>query len=147
MPLLKTAFRDDFTWKTPPGCPDDLPLRQLISADCQEAARMISCQQYIASDGCFSLGMLAEFDSPLHQFGPAVYPRLFWECGFIGQLLYLEAEQAGIRGTGIGCFFDDAMHQVLGLRDRQYQCLYHFTMGGPEEDVRITTLPGYVRPS
>jgi hypothetical protein len=26
----------------------------------------------------------------------------------LGQLLYLEAEAAGVRATGIGCYFDDA---------------------------------------
>ena len=33
----------------------------------------------------------------------------------IGQVLYLEAEAAGARGTGIGCFYDDAVHELLGL--------------------------------
>jgi SagB-type dehydrogenase family enzyme len=145
LPSLQKAFRADFTWATPPACPGDVPLRQLLSAQCDEAARVISCNQFIASDGCFSLGMLAEFEPVLAQFGPAAYPRLFWECGFIGQLLYLEAERAGMRGTGIGCFFDDAMHQILGLQDRQFQSLYHFTIGGPVEDARITTLPAYER--
>ena len=35
----------------------------------------------------------------------------------IGQVLYLEAEAVGLRGTGIGCFFDDGMHSLLGLKD------------------------------
>ena len=61
----------------------------------------------------------------------------------IGQVLYLEAEAAGLRGTGIGCYFDDAMHELLGLRDDFCQDLYHFTVGGPVEDRRITTLPAY----
>jgi hypothetical protein len=61
----------------------------------------------------------------------------------IGQLLYFEAEAAGLRSTGIGCFFDDAMHEVLGLEDRTFQDLYHFTLGGPVEDQRLTTLPAY----
>lgn len=143
LPELRRAFRPEFSWHTPPGCPEDVPLRLLVPAACEEAARVISCNQYIASDGCFSLGMLAEFEPPLAQFGPGCYPRLYWECGFIGQILYLEAERAGIRATGIGCFFDDAMHQILGLESRQFQSLYHFTLGGPEEDRRITTLPGY----
>ena len=147
LPELQRAFRREFSWQTPPGCPEDVPLRLLVPAACEEAARVISCNQHIASDGCFSLGMLAEFERPLTQFGPACYPRLFWECGFIGQILYLEAEKAGIRATGIGCFFDDAMHQILGLESRQFQSLYHFTLGGPEEDRRITTLPGYERSS
>ena len=78
-------------------------------------ARRISCGQDIAADGCFSLGMLAEFERPLNEHGAWIYPRLFWECGMIGQVLYLEAEAAGVRGTGIGCFFDDGMHSLLGL--------------------------------
>ncbi|WP_412178702.1 hypothetical protein, partial [Pseudomonas aeruginosa] len=36
--------------------------------------------------------------------GPWCYPRLYWECGQVGQLLYLEAEAAGLSGTGIGCY-------------------------------------------
>jgi hypothetical protein len=35
------------------------------------------------------------------------------------------------------------MHSVLGLKDTRYQSLYHFTVGGPEEDSRLTTLPAY----
>jgi hypothetical protein len=61
----------------------------------------------------------------------------------LGQVLYLEAEAAGIRGTGIGCYFDDAFHSILGLRDNQLQSLYHFTIGGPVEDTRLMTLPPY----
>ena len=61
----------------------------------------------------------------------------------IGQVLYLEAEAVGLRGTGIGCFFDDGMHSLLGLKHRRYQSLYHFTVGGPLEDERLTMLPAY----
>ncbi len=60
-----------------------------------------------------------------------------------GQVLYLEAEAAGVGATGIGCFFDDPTHEVLGLKGRSYQDLYHFTVGGPIEDHRMTTLPPY----
>jgi hypothetical protein len=61
----------------------------------------------------------------------------------IGQVLYLEAEAAGLRGTGIGCFFDDEMHHLLGLRGPDWQSLYHFTVGGHVDDPRLTTLPPY----
>jgi hypothetical protein len=87
--------------------------------------------------------MLAEFDEPLAREGAWHYRRLFWESGLIGQILYLEAEAAGVRGTGIGCFFDDAVHQLLGLQDSRYQSLYHFTIGGPLVDRRLQTLPPY----
>jgi hypothetical protein len=87
--------------------------------------------------------MLAEFAAPLAEHGPAFYPRLFWETGLVGQVLYLEAEAAGVRATGIGCFFDDAMHDVLGISDHSWQSLYHFTVGGPVDDPRLQTLLPY----
>jgi len=51
------------------------------------------------------------------------------------------AEAAGIRGTGIGCYFDDPVHDVFGSRGPQHQSMYHFTMGGPVEDSRLITMP------
>jgi SagB-type dehydrogenase family enzyme len=139
----RAALKPEFAWEAAPGCPTELPLYRLASGDTRGIAARISCGQEIAADGCFSLGMLAEFERPLTECGAWVYPRLFWECGMIGQVLYLEAEAAGLRGTGIGCFFDDGMHNLLGLKDRRYQSLYHFTVGGPLEDERLTTLPAY----
>jgi hypothetical protein len=61
----------------------------------------------------------------------------------MGQVLYLEAEARGFRGTGIGCYFDDAFHELLGLSGRAFQSLYHFTMGVALSDSRILTLPPY----
>jgi SagB-type dehydrogenase family enzyme len=140
---LRAALKPEFAWESTPGCPPELSLYRLASGDTQHLARRVSCGQDIAADGCFSLAMLAEFERPLAEHGAWIYPRLFWECGMIGQVLYLEAEAAGLRGTGIGCFFDDGMHSLLGLQDRRYQSLYHFTVGGPLEDARLTTLPAY----
>jgi len=74
---------------------------------------------------------------------PYRYRHLFWEAGIIGQVLYLGAEAHGLRGTGIGCYFDDDIHQLLGLKNNHYQSLYHFTVGHPLEDKRLTTLPAY----
>ena len=58
-------------------------------------------------------------------------------------MLYLEAEAAGGRATGIGCFYDDPVHDVLGLDGHAFQSLYHFTVGRPVDDTRLTTEPGY----
>ena len=33
------------------------------------------------------------------------------------------------RATGIGCFFDDPVHQVFGFKDLAFQSLYHLTAG------------------
>jgi hypothetical protein len=106
-------------------------------------AREIACQQDIAADGCFSLAMLAGFRAPLARHGAWFYPRLYWEAGMLGQVLYLEAEAAGVRATGIGCYFDDPLHVLLGLQDNTFQDLYHFTVGGAVEDTRLGTEPAY----
>jgi hypothetical protein len=139
---FRAAMRDEFVWENVDGCPAHLPLYHLLTADSREAAATLSCHQTIAGDSCFSLGMLSEYRSALAQ-GPWHYRRLYWECGLIGQVLYLEAEAAGLRGTGIGCFFDDNVHSLLGLQDDRFQSLYHFTIGHALHDARLATLPPY----
>ena len=145
--LLKSAFRSEFVWQTPAGLPAGLPLYLLLEADCRETGRTLSCHQDIAADGFFSLGMLAEFAEPIRRHGAWFYRNLFWEAGVIGQVLYLEAEAAGARSTGIGCFFDDPVHDIVGLRGHQFQSLYHFTVGIPVEDQRLQSLPAYTEAS
>ena len=142
---LKTSMHAHYLWEAPPGCPAALPLRLLERGDACALATQVSCRQDIAGDGAFSLGMIAEYQAPLIEHGPWFYRRLFWEAGLVGQVLYLEAEAAGVRSTGIGCFFDDPVHEVFGLRDLQFQSLYHFTVGGAVDDPRLTTLPPYSR--
>ena len=137
---LQIAFGREFLWE--PASPD-LPLVCLARGDCRRLAERLSCDQNIAADGFFSLGMIAEFDASLTEYGPSFYRHLFWETGFVGQLLYLEAEAAAARATGIGCFYDDPVHDALGLSGHEYQSLYHFTVGIPVEDTRLTSEPGY----
>ncbi len=151
-PALKTVFQqamhEQFAWTVPEPCPVSLPLYLLESGNAQRIAMQVSCHQDIAGDSAFSLGMIAEFDALLEKHGPWFYKRLFWESGLIGQVLYLEAEAAGVRSTGIGCFFDDPVHRVLGWHpETQFQSLYHFTVGGAVDDPRLTTLPPYGEPS
>ncbi|MDS4018934.1 MAG: nitroreductase family protein [Candidatus Competibacter sp.] len=139
---LRGALRGEWAWSRVEQAPEHLPLYQLIAGDARDAARAISCHQDIAADSCFAVGFLTEFAGPL-QGAPWVYRELFWETGLLGQVLYLEAEAAGIRATGIGCFFDDAVHRLLGLDGLGWQSLYHFTVGGPVEDRRVRNLPPY----
>ncbi len=147
-PLLKDTLQrfmhPQFTWTIPEHCPASLPLYLLEDGDARRLAIQLSCHQDIAGASSFSLGMIAEFDASLAKYGPWFYKRLFWETGVIGQVLYLEAEAAGVRATGIGCFFDDPVHRMLGWYPHtHWQSLYHFTVGGPVEDHRLTTLPPY----
>jgi SagB-type dehydrogenase family enzyme len=140
---LQRAMHARFAWSAPPGCPADLPLYLLELGDARQLASQVSCNQSIAGDGAFAVGMIAGYQQALSTHGPWFYRRLFWETGLIGQVLYLEAEAAGVRATGIGCFFDDPVHQVFGIKDLAFQSLYHFTVGGAVEDPRLTTLPAY----
>lgn len=139
---LRATLSREFEWVRAEECPAHLRLFRLVAADARNAARTLSCRQEIASDGAFSLGMLAEFDVSLAQ-GSWLYRHLFWEAGILGQVLYLEAEAAGVRGTGIGCYFDDGVHDLLGLKGHALQSMYHFTLGGALPDTRLQTLPGY----
>ena len=136
---LQKLMHSDFGWKATPF--ENLYL--LNEDDYRFAAKAISCSQAIASDGSFSLGMLAHFSNELTHYGPHRYKELYWECGAIGQQLYLEATSLGCSGTGIGCFLDDTMHSLLGLKSNQFQILYHFTVGRGFVDSRIMTLPAY----
>jgi SagB-type dehydrogenase family enzyme len=141
--LLRARTRPEFTWEHPEGTPAELPLVRLATGDVRRTAASLSCGQDIAADGVFAVAMLADLGGALDAEGPPAYRALHWEAGLIGQVLYLEAEAWGVRSTGIGCFFDDPTHATLGLTDDRVQTLYHFTVGGPVDDDRLTTEPAY----
>ncbi len=136
---LRSCMRPEWEWEK--QGPEHLPLHRLIPRDLRAVANLICCHQDIAADACFALAMLASVGSV--RDAPWRYRHLFWECGMLGQALYLEAEAAGLRATGIGCFFDDEMHALLGIGDDRWQSLYHFTVGGPREDPRLATSAPY----
>jgi hypothetical protein len=147
---LRAHMRSEFVWSRPAGSVDGFYL--LAETDTREAAMIVSCRQEIASDGVFACSMLARFEPELHMRGPHFYRCLHWETGVIGQVLYLEAEAAGIRGTGIGCFFDDLIHRLIGFEQTRqadapatcsFQSLYNFTMGGYVDDPRLRSLRPY----
>ena len=140
----KAAMRPEFMWepvRTQTGEPTNLFM--LVPIDARRIANRVSCDQDIAEDGFLGLAMITRFEQPLRDRGEWFYRRLFWECGLIGQVLYLEAEAAGGRATGIGCYYDEPVHELLGLSGHAWQDLYHFSMGVPVEDMRLTSEPGY----
>ena len=152
----QAAMRPEFLWEPVNRAPEQPEHRNLsarapehselfllVPIDCRRIANRLSCDQEIAESGFFSLAMVARLEASLGERGEWFYRRLFWECGLIGQVLYLEAEAAGGRATGIGCFYDDPVHETLGLTGHAWQSLYHFSMGVPIEDTRLTSEPGY----
>jgi nitroreductase len=140
LPDWRAAMRREFLWEP---MNDSNGLYLLLPLDVTWVANRVSCDQDIAADGFFSLGMIARLESSLRERGEWFYRRLFWETGILGQVLYLEAEAAGARATGIGCFYDDPVHEAAGLSGKEWQSLYHFSMGVPVDDDRLTTEPGY----
>ncbi|WP_345977160.1 SagB/ThcOx family dehydrogenase [Sulfurimonas sp. HSL3-7] len=135
---LKRLTRKDFPWdeKAP-------NLYLLEKGDFRSQARFISCSQDIAADSAFSLGMITQFHEPIETYGAHEYKELYWECGEIGQQLYLEATALGLNATGIGCYLDDVMHRMLGLEDDTFQTMYHFTIGRAIIDTRMSTREPY----
>ena len=140
--VLRGEMRPDWLWAPAPGCPEHLPLYLLAPLDAQTFAARVSCNQDIAGDSAFSLAMLADFDD-ITKDAPWLYRQRFWEAGILGQVLYLEAEATGVQGTGIGCYFDDAVHQALGLENKRLQDIYHFTVGTAVIDRRLATTAPY----
>lgn len=127
------------------GTPADVPLLHLADNPALAGTlRTLNCHQALGSDAVLAFALLAEFQ-PLAE--AADYRDRLQEAGLIGQVLYLEAEAAGLRGTGIGCFFDDALHQLIGLptpaASAALQSVYHFTIGAPLNDDRIGTEAPY----
>ena len=140
---LRRTLHGSAAWATPEGTPPGLGFFLLQTGDFRRTAQIVSCHQPVASDGAFSLAMLSEFEPALRKRGPSFYPRLFWEAGLVGHVLYLEAEAAGLRATGLGCFFDDTVHRFFGIKNRAWQSLYHITVGKPVEDSRLKTIAPY----
>jgi nitroreductase len=136
---IKRAARSEFIWEQ---IDRSLPLYLLAEGDVRQDAIRVSCHQEIAGQSAFSVGMIARFREIVTQ-TPYRYPYLFWEAGMVGQVLYLEAEAYGINGTGIGCFFDDPAHEIMGLTKDRFQSLYHFTVGRAVRDSRLETYPPY----
>jgi hypothetical protein len=142
--LMQSQMNPEFEWKKVESAPQHLPLYHLFTGKVEGMAMKLSCGQSIAGNSAFSLAMLAEFEENISE-SPWRYRELHWEAGAIGQALYLEAEASELQGTGIGCFFDDGVHELLGITGNELQVVYHFTVGKALIDERITTLPAYDR--
>lgn len=141
---LRGQMRPEFTWDHPDDCPEHLPCHRLISADARKAAMHLGCHQQICGDSAFALAMLGELATAVEA-DPGGYDMLLCEAGRLGQALYLNAQAEGIGSSGIGCFFDDPIHEMLGLKDQSLQALYMFTVGPAFGERGIIDEPAYQR--
>ena len=126
----------------PPGVykywPDEKRLELLKSGDQRVMAAALSLAQDLAGNSCVTFSMIGDLDRAVQIHGERGYRYVHFEAGAIGQRLYLAAEALGFQSTGIGAFFDDQVHDYLGiLRESGRQVVYHFACGYAVEDERI----------
>lgn len=141
--MLRAELKAAPAWQPVDAAPLGLPLWRLAdNPSLAGTCRTLSCHQAIGGDACFAVSLIADFAAPVAR-DASSYRRMLQEAGLIGQVLYLQAEAEGFRGTGIGCYFDDAVHELLGVDGSAVQVLYHFTVGVPVQDQRISTAPPY----
>lgn len=125
--------------------PDLINLARHDAVPFRRLARSLHCHQDIAATACVAMGMLMRMAEPFDR-DPGTYRDMLRAAGHLGQVLYLHAESLGLRGTGIGCYFDEPVLEAAGLSDGEFRSLYHFTIGLPIEDGRIETTPAYPHP-
>ena len=82
--------------------------------------------------------MIGDLERAAGRYGDRGYRYVHFEAGAIGHRLYLAAEALGLGATGIGAFYDDEVHRHLNLTPEQGQVVYHFAIGYPIPDPRIS---------
>lgn len=117
--------------------PEAGELELIKSGDQRVAAAGLSLRQELAGNACVAFSMIADIDRAVRAFGDRGYRYVHFEAGAIGQRLYLAAEALGLGATGIGAFFDDAVHGYLDLAPEDGQVVYHFAIGYPVPDPRL----------
>jgi SagB-type dehydrogenase family enzyme len=126
----------------PPGVyrywPEHAQLEQIRSGDQRVAAAGLSLGQDLAGNACVAFSMIADLDRATRAHGDRGYRYAHFEAGAIGQRLYVAAEALGLGATGIGAFFDEEVHRYLNLTPEQGQVVYHFAIGYPVPDPRVT---------
>jgi SagB-type dehydrogenase family enzyme len=118
--------------------PECAELEQVKSGDQRLVAAALSLGQQLAGNACLTFSMIGALDRAAVTYGDRGYRYVHFEAGAIGQRLYLAAEALGLGATGIGAFYDDEVHRHLNLRPKQGQVVYHFAIGYPVLDPRIS---------
>lgn len=117
--------------------PEHAELEMLKQGDQRLVAAALSLGQDLAGNACVAFSMIGDFENATRVYGDRGYRYVHFESGAIGQRMYLAAEALGLRATGIGAFFDDPVHEYLGLAPAQGQVVYHFAIGHAVPDPRL----------
>ncbi len=112
-------------------------LETIKLGDQRVLAAGLSLGQELAGNACVAFSMIGDLERATRTHGDRGYRYVHFEAGAIGHRLYLAAEALGLGATGIGAFFDDAVHRYLGLAPERGQVVYHFAIGYPVPDPRV----------
>ena len=118
--------------------PDLAELERVKSGDQRVVAAGLSLGQALAGNACVALSMVGDLERAVRAHGDRGYRYVHFEAGAIGHRLYLAAEALGLGATGIGAFYDDEVHRYLSLEPQQGQVVYHFAIGYPVPDPRLS---------
>ncbi len=118
--------------------PERAELEQTKSGDQRVAAAGLSLGQNLAGNACVTFSMIGDLENAARTYGDRGYRYVHFEAGAIGHRLYLAAEALGLGATGIGAFYDDEVHRHLNLKLEQGQVVYHFAIGYPARDPRLS---------
>ena len=117
---------------------EEARLELVKSGDQRVVAAGLSLGQDLAGNSCVTFSMIGDLERASGTHGDRGYRYVYFEAGAIGQRLYVAAEALGFQSTGIGAFFDDTVHDYLGIsRDSGRQVVYHFACGYAVEDDRL----------
>jgi SagB-type dehydrogenase family enzyme len=117
--------------------PQHAQLEQIRSGEQRVIAAGLSLGQDLAGNACVAFSMIADLERAARLHGERGYRYVHFEAGAIGHRLYRAAEAFGLGATGIGAFYDDEVNSYLQLTS-QRQVVYHFAIGYPVPDPRIS---------
>jgi SagB-type dehydrogenase family enzyme len=119
-------------WRTP------AELELIKAGDQRVIAAGLSLAQDLAGNACVAFSMIGDLERASRAHGDRGYRYVHFEAGAMGHRLYLAAEAFGLGATGIGAFYDDEVHSYLNVTPEQGQVVYHFAIGYPVPDPRLT---------
>jgi SagB-type dehydrogenase family enzyme len=118
--------------------PQHAQLELLKSGDQRLASTALSLGQDLAGNACVAFSMIGDLDRAADIYGDRGYRYVHFEAGAIGQRMYLAAGALELGATGIGAFYDDEVHRHLNLAPHSGQVIYHFAIGYPVPDPRVS---------
>ena len=126
----------------PPGLyrywEESATIEKIRGGDQRVMAAGLSLGQQLAGNACVTFSMAGDLETATKLHGNRGYRYAHFEAGAIGHRLYLAAEALGLGATGIGAFYDDEVNRYLNLDRERRQVLYHFAIGYPIPDPRLS---------